>query len=281
MKKTILLCSLTGLVFGFSFSQVGINTEKPLGAFHVDGKADTTDPPTAATLADDVIVTADGKVGLGTNDPQAKLDIRATGGKGLRISDGNPEKGKIAVSDADGNLSWYTRPSPEQVSGGIILATSTTAPNLKKTNPSMTTAPVAVMISDPVKPMVLKGGKWLIQVKYTTRKTYDGSSYGVCNGGSHFYIWTLLYDATTFQVLTTVGTAQERSGFCISTPQLAHVVEIPAGEEHTISVYASTSTDSNVIVYKDGDVITGTTTAYYGAPIFRAVRLDSFNQITP
>ena len=74
---TILLISALNLN-----AQVGVNTEAPQGIFHVDGQGNT--PATGATtseLIDDFVVEANtGNVGIGTNAPQVKLDIRNTSG---------------------------------------------------------------------------------------------------------------------------------------------------------------------------------------------------------
>lgn len=79
MKKTI-----TTLVFisisGLAFSQVGINTENPLGTFHVDTAKDNpaTGTPTAAQAANDVVVSSTGNLGLGTVSPINKFHSVAT-----------------------------------------------------------------------------------------------------------------------------------------------------------------------------------------------------------
>ncbi len=71
-------------VLGFkSFAQVGINTTKPQGVLHVDGKsssATTNDPdnaPTALQSSDDFVVKSNGSVGIGTVTPDgsAILDM--------------------------------------------------------------------------------------------------------------------------------------------------------------------------------------------------------------
>jgi hypothetical protein len=81
-KKLFLLISFT--VLGFkSFAQVGINTTKPQGVFHVDGKstsATTNDPnnaPTDIQSSDDFVVKSNGSVGIGTVNPDgsAILDM--------------------------------------------------------------------------------------------------------------------------------------------------------------------------------------------------------------
>ncbi|WP_336718906.1 hypothetical protein [Chryseobacterium mucoviscidosis] len=81
-KKLFLLMAVS--VLGFkSFAQVGINTTKPQGVLHVDGKsssATTNDPdnaPTALQSSDDFVVKSNGSVGIGTVTPDgsAILDM--------------------------------------------------------------------------------------------------------------------------------------------------------------------------------------------------------------
>ncbi len=275
MRK-IILVYIAGLTVGFCFSQTGINTKTPQGAFHIDAKGDTNG---SSNTSDDVVVDSNGNIGIGTINPQVKFDIQATGGAGFRMNDGTADKGKIIVSDSEGNFSWGVRPSPDQRKGNVIqistspTASTTTAPNLRNTP---TTVPGAVKITD--SSMELTEGTWLIQLKYTTRTT-SGAGTGAgrfgtgCGSGFNFYIWTMIYDETTSQVVTTVGTPQEKNGYCMSTPQVSYVIKIPAGEKHTISAYGSTSTSNNVVVYVNNDI----TNFNFGAPYFVAIRLDTFN----
>jgi hypothetical protein len=63
------------------FSQVGVNTQNPQQVFHVDGKSTTatTNPttgvPTTAQQIDDVVITNQGRVGIGTVYPSQSLDV--------------------------------------------------------------------------------------------------------------------------------------------------------------------------------------------------------------
>ncbi|MBF0575585.1 hypothetical protein [Dysgonomonas sp. GY617] len=102
MKKIIFL--LTGVLsIGLTHAQVGINTMNPLGVFHVDTKGNTGGTLSAPSDdSDDVIVTNDGKVGIGTAAPTEKLDVR---GK-IRIADGTQANDRILRSDASGNTYW-------------------------------------------------------------------------------------------------------------------------------------------------------------------------------
>ncbi|SHE54695.1 hypothetical protein [Dysgonomonas macrotermitis] len=110
MKNKIYLI-ITALLFtGVIEAQIGIQTDNPLGIFHVDPKRDTNAAGTSGT-ADDVVVTSSGQVGIGTVTPTAKLDIRGT----FRLRDGNQAEGKMLVSDVSGNAQWGDRPRIEVI----------------------------------------------------------------------------------------------------------------------------------------------------------------------
>ena len=117
MKRKILLL-LTLIVAGLLNAQVGINTENPQGMFHIDGQGNTTGN---TNISDDVVVTATGNMGVGTNAPATKVDIRtSTAGNGFRLQDGTQGNGMVLTSDANGNGKWaapgfsdFTRIEPD------------------------------------------------------------------------------------------------------------------------------------------------------------------------
>lgn len=106
---TILLC-MTKVTLS---QTVGINTTNPLAIFHIDGKADNTTTPNNAQIANDIVITSDGNIGIGTIAPSLKLEIN-TGGtashpiKGFKLSDGNEGAGKFLVCDTNGVGSWQS-----------------------------------------------------------------------------------------------------------------------------------------------------------------------------
>lgn len=75
--KTIIFCIFP--LFSLSiFSQtVGVNVTKPQGVFHVDSKGNNSEStnPTPIQQQDDFIITADGNTGIGTINPNTKLQI--------------------------------------------------------------------------------------------------------------------------------------------------------------------------------------------------------------
>ncbi|MGG5207657.1 hypothetical protein ACQWU4_01830 [Chryseobacterium sp. MIQD13] len=75
------------LVLFLSFSvqaQTGVFTKDPMQTFHIDGAKDnTTVPPAANQILNDVVVTSDGKLGVGLIDPKTKVDVRSADQKGI------------------------------------------------------------------------------------------------------------------------------------------------------------------------------------------------------
>lgn len=67
-------------------AQIGINTEKPFSnlLLHIDPLRNTSET-TISTQLDDVVISADGKLGLGTTNPTANLTVN---NGTLRIVDG-------------------------------------------------------------------------------------------------------------------------------------------------------------------------------------------------
>ncbi|NDW09526.1 hypothetical protein [Dysgonomonas sp. 520] len=119
MKKSLLFLLLFLAVTTLK-SQVGVNTETPQGVFHIDGQRNTNGN---TNVADDVVVTSAGNVGIGTNSPQTKVDIRSTTqGGGFRLQDGSQGNGMVLTSDASGNGKWsapgfslFTRIEPNEL----------------------------------------------------------------------------------------------------------------------------------------------------------------------
>ncbi|NDW08156.1 hypothetical protein D0T56_00575 [Dysgonomonas sp. 520] len=118
-------------------AQVGVNTESPQGVFHIDAARNTSGN---TNVADDVVVDAQGRIGVGTNNPQTKVEIRSsTQGGGFRLQDGSQGSGMVLTSDANGNGKWsapgfseFTR--VEAKSMGISIPTQATSTSYHSVN---------------------------------------------------------------------------------------------------------------------------------------------------
>ena len=76
----ILLSILAGVMCSFSYGQnVGINTSAPQDIFHIDAGEDnpSSGVPNVDQSANDLIVTSEGRLGIGTIEPLATMEVRA------------------------------------------------------------------------------------------------------------------------------------------------------------------------------------------------------------
>lgn len=147
MKKKFLL--IMGIFsFGIIHAQVGINTQNPLGAFHIDAKGNT-DAIGSSGTDDDVIVKSNGQVGIGTVSPGKTLDLR---GK-FRLVDGSQSDGYFLTSDANGNGSWKKTMQMKDFVYGVV-----SFPNLTTTAARYTGTYIS-----------LPAGTWMIAFTCTYR----------------------------------------------------------------------------------------------------------------
>ncbi|MEY8758444.1 hypothetical protein [Chryseobacterium tongliaoense] len=103
----ILFFSLTTLN-----AQVGIYTKDPLQPLHIDSGKDNVGTPTASQVLNDVVVTSDGKLGVGLLNPITKVDVRSADQKGiigLGTSTQTPAvAGPGAIRYSTGNIIQYS-----------------------------------------------------------------------------------------------------------------------------------------------------------------------------
>lgn len=95
-------------------------------------------------ISDDLVITSNGSVGIGTIAPRAKVEVNGT----LRIVDGNQQTGAFLVSDATGLGSWY---DADLIGRKVLMGTVMTTANLSAAYTNVTATPIS-----------LKGGLWMI-----------------------------------------------------------------------------------------------------------------------
>lgn len=104
IKQTFLALAFLS-IGGNLFAQVGIQTSNPQGVFNIDAAKDNpaTGTPTAAQLANDIIVTATGNTGIGVTLPTNKLHVSGTDPLRLQgITAGNTTTDRLMVADTNG-----------------------------------------------------------------------------------------------------------------------------------------------------------------------------------
>ncbi len=101
----IFLLIVTGSLF--VNAQIGIYTESPSQLFHLDAaKNNNNAAPTSTTVIDDIVITKDGEMGIGTITPNAKLHLNGS----LLIQDGTQKEGYVLVStNNEGLAEWQQK----------------------------------------------------------------------------------------------------------------------------------------------------------------------------
>lgn len=121
-------------------AQVGIYTKDPLQPLHIDSGKDNVDAPTASQVLNDVVVTSDGRLGVGLLNPKTKVDVRSADQKGivgLGTSTQTPSvAGPGAIRYSTGNIiqysdgiGWHNLPMTLPPKA-LILANKSTAQSL-------------------------------------------------------------------------------------------------------------------------------------------------------
>ncbi len=106
MKKNITYIICSFLLPLQLWSQVGIGTSNPIGAFHIDG-ASNSDASDSSTLTDDVVLLPNGNLGVGNASPKVKLDVRGNTNSSA-IGLGNPTDTELTAANAkEGAIKYY------------------------------------------------------------------------------------------------------------------------------------------------------------------------------
>lgn len=77
MKKNYSLIALFLFFSVLVYGQTGVQTKQPQGVLHIDGKKDNSATPTLSQRQNDVVITADGYLGVGVLSPNTRVDVRS------------------------------------------------------------------------------------------------------------------------------------------------------------------------------------------------------------
>lgn len=196
MKKKILL--LMGVFsFGLLTAQVGINTQNPLGVFHLDGK-NNTPVGGASNVIDDVVITDAGNVGIGTVTPQARLDLQGT----LRIADGTQALDYIFTAQNGAGKAKWAAPNLSAKVGewyisnpGLDCYASYSKITLKDANPSgpsyLDNSQIALSATDNTY-LTIPAGKYLVFINQDIAAAEYGI-FGISNASDGSTVYQQYY----------------------------------------------------------------------------------------
>ena len=171
-NKFILLCLFLTNLCSFLTAQnkVGINTEDPNTLFHVDGAGDNT-TANADRYNNDMSIGASGRVGVGTNTPTAKLDVRGS----ININDGTQAVNNVLMCDANGVAFWLPKTRGNAIGEWILNNSSYTFSTTQSRLTGTSTLGVnEIYLTNAANSITIPKGRYFVFV----RGDIDGSEYG-------------------------------------------------------------------------------------------------------
>lgn len=310
MKKIVLFALGIVLSFGNIYAQVGVNTETPLQLLHIDSQGNTTS--TVTTQTDDVVVTSEGRVGIGTVYPDNNVMLDVNGNmnvSGTNTTEGNvtvsgnllpgtigvqtansSAKLQIAASSADG---IFRLADTSQSDGYLLTCDTTTGKAYWEALRPMSSivngrVNAAVPIDSETYPgkevtvgnrLSLAPGKWLVFGKATTAGSL---------GGFYMYLYLAEVNGTTYTQITRAGemagtdVSAEANQKIYASPQFVYLLDVPNNSLSPDSpsyykTYALTMTTSYFRSSTYPSRVTRSTTNEFGEGYFYAIRVDRAN----
>jgi len=120
----VLLFSTPGIA---QQTRTGVQTRNPQGALHVDGKRNNpkTGIPNNSQSSDDIIITDEGKIGVGTLTPEAAVDLRSSANDNAF---GLGTTNMAASAAGAGALRYEENNKRLEFSDGVVWSSSYVAP---------------------------------------------------------------------------------------------------------------------------------------------------------
>jgi len=227
MKKIVLLAGF--LVVTTLSAQIGINTNNPQGAFHIDGGKDNnaSGAPTSAQLLNDFVITPGGSVGVGISAPNAKFELNSgtANTSGLRfrnLTSSTPISTGLRMGVDDfGNIVTLTNPAAASVTTAEVASSTGTAYNVNDLGYTVVTGS-SQSITIPA------GGK-AVFINFMLGIDYTSFPAG---GGAAYYQATLFIDgiATNVYLRNQENTTGSQTNYSLST------VRFLSAGNHTLDV---------------------------------------------
>ena len=253
-----------------------INTDQGSGGltFHTSNIANTTANALLATnIPERVRIDADGEVGIGTNNPLAKLHIvNATSGA-IRIEDGTQANGNILTSDANGVGTWR---NPNTISWSLNGNTGITAPPFPALYGTTTIASTENFIGTTDDQAIVFGTNNIerMRINNITGQVKIGRYGPLVNYGSAFDVYTDQYVAGVFR-----GNASSNIGIIVASEGTD-----PFGTK-TGGIFSASGGATNhaiIVPANGGDVGFGTnapsTKLHIAKPTSGAIRIEDGTQ---
>lgn len=107
IKKQYRLILFYFMLISFGLkAQVGINTEDIRGVFHLDTAADNNAVISPLSASNDVVITSDGNMGVGTITPTSRLHIKSDSPYSAFRLRTSTSTGAVLLGDSSGNAFW-------------------------------------------------------------------------------------------------------------------------------------------------------------------------------
>ncbi|MBE4947326.1 hypothetical protein IMX10_01505, partial [Chryseobacterium culicis] len=155
MRKRLILFLCSFLIFN-TYSQVGINTTKPSGTFHVDGSKNNpaNDLPSSEQQSDDFVISNKGVVSIGTIFPSPYSSFEIQSNKGFRLpqltsdqissldsisfTDKNKKDGLMIYNVNTKCINFWVSNEWKELCGSHACNVVTGTPQISPANPNLT-----------------------------------------------------------------------------------------------------------------------------------------------
>lgn len=260
-------------------AQVGINTEDIRGVFHLDAAADNNPIINSLSESNDVVITSDGNMGVGTITPGTKLDITdnksITGQEALKLT---PALGvpSILYLEGDGQTTTW-RPAPNIGILGQFRVTSTSFPSRVATYAGLVSMDGTMTVEGGYKIRVPANGRYFVTLNIYGTNNSTSSTPGSSIQSLYVYlakndtqVQSMEYDAYYSGIGSNLADVIE---YYQATP-LSTGARI---NSFTVSLYAGYCVTSDYLVIRFAPVVGYSTTSSFTPNTLNPITITIYN----